>query len=159
MQTTRPNVPARTSNDLVERAARQALRDAKPKRDLLRDGIPFRPGLWNIVVEPREPKTTSEGGIEYVQISQQAEAFQITIGRVLLAGPACMEGKTTSGIELCNFLPDIKTPDALIGQHVIFQLHTGMSLTLRASEQRIIVMKVTDLLGVTDDPDAWKFYI
>ena len=161
MQTTRPQSrqsDPRTS-ELVDRAAREALRQAKPKPDLLKEGFPFEPGLWNIVVEPIEPKEETEGGIVLSALSQEAEAFQITCGRVLKCGPACMEGKTTSGIELCNFLPDIKTPAQLLGVNVMFQLHTGMSLYLRKTGQRIIVMKVTDLLGRTDDPQAWRFYV
>lgn len=144
---------------LVERAAREALREKAPKPDLLKEGFPFEPGLWNIVVEPIEPKKETEGGLELVQLSQDAEAFQITCGRVLKAGPAAMEGKTTSGIELCNFLPGVRTREDLIGLNVMYQLHTGMTLTLRKTGQRIIVMKVTDLLGRTDDPQAWRFYV
>jgi hypothetical protein len=147
------------TNELVERAARDAQRAARPKSDLFKDGVPFRPGLWNILVEPIEPKQESEGGIVLAAISQEAEAFQITIGRVLKVGPACMEGKTTSGIELCNFLPGITKPEHLLGKYFVYQLHTGMSMTLRKTGQRVIVMKVTDLLGDTEDPEAWKFYV
>lgn len=160
-QTTRshPNRPDPRTNELVERAARQAIRDEKPKPDLLKDGFPFSPGLWNIVVEPLEPRKMSDGGIEVVDLSQQAEGFQMTIGRVLKAGPQSMHGKTSSGIDLSNFLEGVTTREQLIGLFVIYQLHTGQTMTLRRTGQKIIVMKVTDLLGVTEEPDAWKFYI
>lgn len=151
--------PDPRTNELVERAARTAIRESKPKPDLLKDGIPFRPGLWNIVVEPLEPKKVSDGGIELVDVSQQAEEIQMTIGRVLKAGPESMKGKTSSGIDLSNFLEGVTTREQLVGLNVVYQLHTGQQMTLRRTGQRVIVMKVTDLLGVADDPDAWKFYI
>lgn len=151
--------PAAQTSNLVERAARDALRAKAPKPDLLKEGFPFNPGLWNIVVEPIEAKEESVGGIVLASISQEAEGYQITCGRVLKAGMACMEGKTTAGIELCHFLPHAQTPEQLIGLYVMYQLHVGASLYLRATGQRIIVMKVTDLLGETDDPEAWKFYV
>jgi hypothetical protein len=153
----RPNPIA--TNSMVERAARQALREVAPAPDLLRDGFPFTPALWMIVIEPLKPRTMSDGGLEVVDLSQEAESFQITVGRVLKAGPASMEGKTSSGIELANFTADIKTPSDLIGKHVIYQRHVGQELTFRKTGQTIKVMKVTDLLGVTDDPNVWKFYI
>jgi co-chaperonin GroES (HSP10) len=148
-----------TDTLMIDRAAREALRAKVVKPDLLKEGFPFNPGLWNIVVEPIESKEETEGGIVLAAISQEADAFQVTCGRVLKVGPACMEGRTTSGIELCNFLPSVQTPQQLIGLHVLYQLHTGMSLYLRKTNQRIIVMKVTDLLGETSDPNAWKFYV
>lgn len=145
---------------LVDRAARQALRaPASLEPDLLIDGIPFTPALWMIVVEPLKPRSKSDGGIEVVDVSQEAESYSVTVGRVLKAGPASMEGKTTGGVELCNFTKDIRTPEALIGQYVVYQHHVGQPLTLRKTGQVVKAMKITDLLGVTEDPHAWKFYI
>jgi hypothetical protein len=144
---------------MVDRIARQALRQSAPKPDLLTDGFPFEPGGWNIVVEAIEPRTISDGGIEVVDVSQLAESIQMTIARVLKCGPAAMEGTTTSGIKLCNFLEGIQSPADLIGKFVVYQMHTGQELMLRRTGQKIRILKVTDLLGVTSDPNAWKFYI
>jgi len=147
-------------NSLVDRAARRALQardNGLP--DLLLEGIPFRPSLWHIVVEPLAPRTMSDGGIQVVDISQEAESWQVTVGRVLACGPQAFAGRTTSGIDLANFLPDCNRPDELIGQHVIYTRHVGMELRLRKTDQVVKVMKLTDLVGVTDDPYAWKFYI
>jgi len=152
--------PLSNSNSLVDRAARRALSDvAHQEPDLLVDGFPFTPGLWNIVVEPLKPRTMSDGGIEVVDVSQEAESYQVTVGRVLKAGPSALEGKTSSGIELANFAPGIRSPEDLIGKFVIYQCHVGQQLTIRRTDQKLKVMKITDLLGVTDDPYAWKFYI
>lgn len=142
----------------AERAVRDALR-AKTGTDLLKDGFPFTPALWNIVVEPLEPRSVSDGGIEVVEISKEAEGHQVTVGRVIGCGMAAFEGKTTSGIELCHFLPGIMCAEQLIGKHVVHQQHVGQILTMRKTGQHIKVMRLTDLLGVTDDPHAWKFYI
>lgn len=147
------------SNALVEAAARGALRAENPPPDLLTAGFPFTPALWMIVVEPLEPRETSDGGIAVVDLSQEAESYQMTVGRVLKAGPACMDGQTTGGVKLCNFTADVQTGDALIGKYVVYQRHVGQDITLRKTGQVIKVMKVTELLGVTEDPYAWKFYI
>jgi len=143
----------------IDRVARRALKEVAKPPDLLKDGFPFDPGWVNLVVEAIPPRTMSDGGIEVVEDSQTAEEIQCTVARVLKAGPAAMEGVTAAGIKLCNFHKDIQTVEQLIGKYVIFQLHTGQVLTLRKTGQKIRVLKVTDLLGVTADPQAWKFYI
>ena len=143
----------------IDRVARTALREVAAKPDLLKDGFPFDPGWVNLVVEAIPPRTTSDGGIEIVEDSMAAEEIQCTVARVLKCGPAAMEGVTASGIKLCNFHKDIQTIEQLIGKYVIFQLHCGQVLTLRKTGQKIRVIKVTDLLGVTPDPQAWRFYI
>ena len=151
---------APATNSLVERAARDALRAEDPAMpDLLLDGIPFTPALWNIVVEPLVPRTTSDGGIEVVDISQEAESYSVTVGRVLRAGPESMKGKTAAGIDLSNFTDEIHTREELIGKHVVYKHHVGQKLTLRKTGQEVKAMAITDLLGVTEDPHAWKFYI
>lgn len=148
------------SSSLVDRAARAALREVKhDTRDLLKDGFPFEPASWHIVVEPQEPRVMSDGGIMAPVASQEAEAFQNTVGRVLKCGPAAMEGRTTGGIELSNFLPGISRPAQLIGKFVLFQSHVGQLFTLRRTDQSIRVIKLAEILGVTDDPNAWKFYL
>jgi hypothetical protein len=154
------SVATHATNSLVERAARAAMRgrpDDEP--DLLTEGFPFEPALWMIVIEPIKPRELSDGNIVTVGISQEAEEFQITVGRVLKAGPGALDGKTTAGLELSKFLPGINTPEQLIGKYVIYKRHVGQDLILRKTGQTIKVMVVTDLLGVTSDPNAWKFYI
>lgn len=148
------------ASSVVDRAARSALVDRdRPLPDLLVDGFPFTPALWMIVVEPLKPRSVSDGGIEIAEISQEAEGFQMTVGRILKAGPAAMQGRTTSGIDLSNFTADIHSNEQLIGKYVIYQRHTGQVLKLRKTDQTVVVMKLTDLLGITDDPHAWRFYI
>lgn len=144
---------------LVDRAAREALRAKSKAPDLLRDGIAFEPGLYYIVLEPVTPRTVTDGGIEVVDIAQQAEGFQTTVGRVLKAGPESMSGKTASGIDLSNFLPHIRKPADLIGKYFIYMRHVGQELVIRETMQRIKVLLVTDLLGETKNPNAWRFYI
>lgn len=158
MATINKDTQARDFN--VDRLARKAIREtANPDPDLLTAGFPFEPGWVNIVVEPVKPKTVSDGGLELVELSQEAEEIQCTIARVLKAGPASMAGVTAAGIPLKDFRPDIQTPEDLVGKYVVYQQHSGQVLTLRKTGQKIRVLRVTDLLGVTDDPNAWKFYI
>lgn len=158
--TTRQSSSPLSNSSMVDRAARQAQQQEDALPDLmLPGGLPFRPALWMIVIEPLTPRSMSDGGIEVVTISQEAEGHQVTVGRVLKAGIASFEGKTTSGIELCHFLPDVSTPEQLVGKFVIYQQHVGQILTMRKTGQQVKVMKVTDLLGDTNDPHAWKFYI
>jgi hypothetical protein len=127
--------------------------------DLLKEGFPFEPGGWYICVEPITPAEVSEHGIILAEITKTAEGYQATVGRVLKCGPSAFEGKTTSGIELKNYLPGISCAKDLIGTYQVYQQHTGQPLTLRKTGQRIIVMKLTDLLGGVADPQAWKFYV
>ena len=143
----------------IDRLARQALKERQEKPDLLKIGFPFEPGGWHIIVEPIAPRSVTDGGIEIVEDAQNAESFLATIGRVLKVGPSCMEGTTPSGIKLSNFRPDIQKGEDLIGRYVLYQLHTGHELKLRASGLKLRILKVTDLLGVTDEPNAWRFYI
>lgn len=147
------------SSFLVDRAARAALAEVKPPPDLLTEGFPFLPGGWNIVIQPLKPRSMSDGGLEVVEISQNAEEYQITVGRVLRCGPSAFDGKTTSGIELSKFVEGINTAEQLIGKYIFHQLHVGQILRLRKTDQQIKVIKLTDILGVTEDPHAWKFYI
>lgn len=127
--------------------------------DLLKEGFPFEPASWYICLEPVTPVEVSEGGIVLAEITKTAEGYQATVGRVLKCGPTAFAGKTTSGIDLGNFLPGIQCATQLIGKFVLYQAHTGQPLTLRKTGQRVVVMKLTDLLGVTEDPQAWKFYV
>lgn len=136
-----------------------ALSVVPPAHDLLRDGFPFEPSLWHIVVGPVPPRKHSEGGIEVVDSAQEAEAYLKTVGQVLKCGPLAFEGKTTSGQELKNFLPGIQSPEALIGNYVIHQSNVGQLFRLRSTRQLIKVMLLEHLLGVTEDPDAWIFYV
>ena len=158
-----PNSPealrAKASKALVEAAARAALRPDEPLPDLMIAGIPFTPALWMIVVEPLQPRDMTDGGIAVVDLSQDAEEYMVTVGRVLSAGPAAMEGQTTGGVPLNHFTKDITTPAQLIGQWVVYQKHVGQELTLRKTGQLVKVMKLTELLGVTEDRWAWRFYI
>jgi hypothetical protein len=155
---------AAASNALVEAAARGALRALKPPPDLLTPdlltaGFPFTPAYWMIVVEPLQPREESDGGIAVVDLSQEAESYQMTVGRVLKVGPAAMEGQTVGGVKLDNFTADIRKPEHLVGRYFVYQRHVGQELILRKTGQTIKVMKTTDLLGETDDPHAWRFYI
>lgn len=151
--------PSPRSNSVVDRLVADAMRKPQDAPDLLAAGIPFTPALWMIVVEPLKARTVSDGGIEVVGSSQEAEDYQVVVGRILSAGPAALDGQTTGGVKLNQFTADISKPEQLVGVHVVYQRHVGQELRLRKTEQRVMVMKVTDLLGVTDDPYAWKFYI
>jgi len=122
-------------------------------------GVPFTPASWHILIEPLRPRTESDGGIQVVDISQEAEYYQNNVGRVLSAGPECMKGKTTAGNELSNFTDKIQTREQLIGEYIVYKPHSGMELTLRETEQVVRVHVITDFVGVTQDPYAWKFYI
>lgn len=144
-------------NHLMQRAA--VARTAPATVDLLKDGFPFEPSGWYIVIEPVTPAEITESGIVLAEITKTAEGYQATVGRVLKCGPTAFAGKTTSGIELGNFLPGIQSAEQLIGKFVLYQAHTGQPLQLRKTGQRVVIMKLTDLLGVTEDPQAWKFYV
>jgi hypothetical protein len=149
------------ASNLVDRAAQRALRDTEETSlpDLLVDGFDFIPTLWHIVIEPVKPRTHSSGGIEVVDSSQEAEAYQKTVGRVLKCGPLAFDGTTTSGQVLKKFALGIECGEDLVGKYVVHQSNIGQIYRLRETEQVIKVILLEQILGVVKDPDAWKFYI
>jgi hypothetical protein len=149
-----PNV-----NSVIDRAVREATTPQKKLPDLLKDGVPFTPASWHILLEPLKPRTESDGGITVVDLSVEAEYYKNNVARVLSAGPTSMQGKTTAGIDLSHFTDEIRRREDLIGQYVIYRPHTGIDLTLRETGQIVKVCHLTDLVGVTTAPFAWKFYI
>jgi hypothetical protein len=146
--------------------------DAKDKQEALQDDedfnllmntVPFEPAHWNILVVPVRPRTMSDGkggaSVYVADIATEAEGWQGTVGRVMKCGPLAFDGKTASGLELKQFLPGIDCAAKLIGKYVFYQLHTGQEMQLRITGTKFKVFKLTDFLGVTADPYAWKFYI
>lgn len=131
--------------------------------ELLRAQVPFDPSLWHIFTVPVRPRTMSDGkggaAVYVAEVATEAEGFQGTVARVLKCGPLAFAGKTSSGLDLKDFLPGIDCAEKLIGKYVFHQLHTGHEMILRTTGTKFRVFKLTDFLGVTGNPYAWKFYI
>ena len=153
--------PQKNDTSMIDRAVVNALR--KPEFavdfDWLRQNLDFVPTLWHIVLWPAKPRTRSEGGMFIVDSSQEAEAYQKTVGQVLFCGPLALEGKTAGGQELKNFAPGITRPEELIGKHVVHQSNVGMLYRHRATDEVIKVILPEQILAITGDPEGWKFYL
>lgn len=144
----------------IDAIARKAQRDAKVGNvDLLKAGIPLQMTYWNIVAEPKEPKTTSDGGIELASSVAERQAIQITVARVLACGPGAFAGQTSSGIPLSEMAEGVKCAADLIGKYVIHQKYTGLLLTTRQHQRKLLILTNTEILAITDDPDYWEFYL
>lgn len=144
----------------IDRIARQARIDkASEDVDLVRDGVPLKVAHWNILVEPVKPKTMSDGGIMLPEDMLKAEAIQTTLGRVLQCGPTAFEGKTSSGISLATLAEGISSAEQLIGRYVIYQKYTGHAIQLRRTGTKLILLTVTEILAVPDNPADWQFYL
>lgn len=114
-------------------------------------------GSWNIGVVPIRPRRVTEGGIEVVDQTIEAEETQNRIGRVFQVGPTALEGKTASGIPLNIFTDGIRTREDLVGKYLLFDMYAGKRLHLRNGHQ-IVSLVITDLIAHVHDPHAWRFY-
>jgi hypothetical protein len=157
------SLKAKTDLSRLDLAAQRELEQDNEDFELLKRAVPFEPSLWHIFVVPVQPRTMSDGkggtSVYVPEIASEADRWQGTVARVLKCGPLAFEGKTASGLDLKNFLPGIDCAEKLIGKYVFYQLHTGQSMQMRRTGTEFKVFKLTDFLGVTGDPYAWKFYV
>lgn len=122
-----------------------------------------RPLAYHIIVEPREPDSTSKGGILFAQKTRRANRATDTIGIVKAIGQFAWQAKTP---ELDWSL--LENPPG-VGDWVIFKQHAGQKLRLRTEqgaliagdqedEQYLIIMADTDIMGVLTPEQAKQFY-
>lgn len=144
----------------LDRIAAKAADDAKTKPDLLKTGVRLTPMTFHIVVEPVEPiKTLGDGTLVKADLTAEAEQYMINIGRVLKLGPTALEGRTEGGVDLSRVAEGINKPADLIGKYVVYQKFTGAGLKRRATDQKVLLLTITELLAITDDPHDWVFYV
>lgn len=124
---------------------------------------PLEVAGWNILIAPLGAKTQSDGGIAFAETTQQAEEIQIKIGKVIGVGPTCMEGKTTSGIELKYLTKSINTPEQLLGKFLMYQAYTGHAVRAKTATggmgKRLLFITATEVLAVVKNPEQWRHYI
>lgn len=147
----------------IDAAARQAkLESSGPRVDFIAEGLPGGMAHWNIAVEPKRPKSMSDGGIALASTVEERQAIQITVGRVIQCGPSAFEGKTSSGIPLNVLAKGVERPEDLIGRYIVHQRFTGLQLTVRRTGQKVLFITNTEILFVFDkgaDPDYFEFYL
>jgi co-chaperonin GroES (HSP10) len=143
----------------IDRLAREAKRDAKaakaPSVRLTEEGLRGYAACWQIIVIPREPKRESAGGIALPESRQRAEEIFTTIGEVIACGPSALDGKTPSGIEIRKITAGIQSPDDLIGKWVVYQRYAGAPIRNKRLDAKLVVLTVSELLMVVEDPDEW----
>jgi hypothetical protein len=114
---------------------------------------------WNIALKPIAPRTVSDGGIALPIYTVDVQKYQITVGKVVGIGPTALDGKTSSGVELRKVAKDIETAEQLLGKFVMHQRFTGQEIKRRISGQIILLVEVTNLLMIVDNPDEWVFHV
>lgn len=146
----------------VTRLAANALKlvaAARARPDLLKVGIPGAPTLWHIAVEPLTPnEKLGDGTLVKAEMTQEVEKYLTNIGRVISCGPEALVGTTESGCELSHVTDKIRTREDLVGKYVVYMKHSGTRMKLRDYRQDILVLTISEILMVTDDPEAWVAY-
>lgn len=134
--------------------------EAPPSRAPL--SIP-RPLAYHVIVEPREPPSTSKGGIILAQKTKRANRATDTIGVLKAAGQFAWTAKTPE----LDWSALIDPPQ--VGDWVIFKQHAGQKLRLRVDQQELVagdkedeayllIMADTDIIGTLTPEQAQQFY-
>lgn len=147
-----------TDIDRLAANALQAVATERAKPDLLKTGIPGEPTLWRIVVEPVTPNE-KVGSLYKADATVDAEKYMTNVGRVLAVGPEALVGKTESGCDLSHVTDSIRKREDLIGKYVVYQKHSGTRMKLRDGGIDLVILTITEIDMITDDPEAWVFYL
>ncbi len=117
--------------------------------------FPLQACGWNILMEMVEVPDKM-GRFIKTKDQMRAEQLFVTCGRVLLAGPAALTGKTESNIPLDLVAEGISTPADLIGRYFHIQRYTGNEvLYAPAPTKQLKYITISEFLGVTTDPRYW----
>jgi co-chaperonin GroES (HSP10) len=119
-------------------------------------GPPLIAAMWQIVVQPREAKTTyGDSAIALPPEVVRNQEITTNVGRVIECGPTALEGKTASGIELKRVTKDISTPEELQGKYVLYQKFTGQTVQVLGPSNTpvtLIILTATEILAIVPDP-------
>lgn len=142
--------------ELMEKEAQEAA-----KVDLLQiiretpEKFPLQACGWNILMEMVEVPDKM-GRFMKTKDQMRAEQLFVTCGRVLLAGPAALTGKTESNIPLDLVAEGISTPADLIGRYFHIQRYTGNEVLYAPQPtKQLKYITISEFLGVTTDPRYW----
>jgi co-chaperonin GroES (HSP10) len=143
----------------IDKLARDAMRDTKAETDYVKhpEKLPVRPFIWQVVIEPKRPKETSDGGIVIARDAQKIQEVQTTIGVVVALGPLAFTGKSQSGADMSRFSEHLQKPKDLIGVAVLYQRYTGLNVHLK-NGRKLLVLDDTNLMCDVPLPDEILFY-
>jgi len=130
----------------------ETLEDAR--REWLYDsGLPLEVGHWHILVEPREPKQMSVGGILLAPDVVAAENFKTNVGRIVHMGDGAYQATTTGGVDLRK----LRTPQ--VGDTIVHKHYTGIEMIMNETGKRLRIMDDTAFVGWVKNPDEWRMYL
>jgi hypothetical protein len=150
----------------IDALARQAQRDVKagvtapvaqpPREPLSIEVLNAKTLNWCILVEPREiSEKLGTGVLVKSEISKEIEEIKTTIGRVIDLGPTALDGKTPSGIQINKVALGIESREDLLGKWVLYQRYTGHAVRNARLGRTVVVLTISELLMVVDNPDDW----
>lgn len=143
----------------IDKIARDAMRDTKGEVNYIKnpEKLPIRPFIWQLIVEPKRPKETTESGLLIARSAQEVQEVQTTIGTVVALGPLAFTGKSQSGADMARFSDHIKSPTDLIGIDVLYQRYTGLNVKLK-NGRKLLVLDDTNIMCDVPFPDEILFY-
>ena len=143
----------------IDKLARDAMRDTKGEVSYVKnpEKLPIRPFIWQIVIEPKRPRETTESGLLIARSAQEVQEVQTTIGTVVALGPLAFTGKSQSGADMARFSDHITKPADLIGVDVLYQRYTGLNVKLK-NGRKLLVLDDTNIMCDVPFPDEILFY-
>lgn len=118
--------------------------------------FPIEVAYWGILIEMVRPSLRFGGLLEKTPDVLRSEEWLARIGRVIAVGPACLQGKTESGIELQRLTASIDTPEQLLGKYVLQQPNTGTDVWFTPLPgKRLKIISNTEIMAVTTQPSMF----
>lgn len=140
------------SGEEAERIARECGVAVEKKAGIDVDGI-MRVWGWRVLVSPLQAPKQSAGGIQFAEQTQEAEYYLTGVGRVVAIGELAFKARTSGGLQL-----ETDTNNPKVGDIVVYPPQAGIRLQLKDG-QTLRVLNDTDILGPTERPDDFRYYV
>lgn len=116
------------------------------------DNAPCQPINWKVLIRPLPPKETTAGGIVLPSDVVEAEQQLTCVAEVVRLGGLAFQAQTKAGLDLSR---EPNRPTA--GSWVLCHQYAGQKIWVGDTEYRL--MNDTEILAVTDDPEAFRNYV
>lgn len=115
--------------------------------------LPVTPVGWRVLIRTYKVPTHSEGGIEIPADALESEELLSYVGQIVAMGSECFKVITRSGIDMSKIDPKPK-----IGDWIMYGTYGGQSIKTKAGV-KYIMMNDDGIMGIVDDPAAFRVYI
>lgn len=142
-------------NMTVKQLAGDAVGRPREKLAFDPNKLPIKVSLWYVLVAPVSPMKRSEGGIELPSEAVRAEAYLISIGKILDMGDFAYKSKTLAGLDLAT---DTRKPS--IGEFVLYTQYAGTRMKMRDGRE-LVILSDTEIIGVVPPEEVpnVQFYL